>query len=387
MADAGADEDGERADDGEVATPIPPPGARRQDFSSIMRAEFNPEMTTPFGDDGRQQHTTPPRAKMEGAQLRVWNEPAAELKGEREKYGLQPGETMEQRYDELALRFKSLKAEHEGEDGKGGLLCKYDVLEKNLNELKEMHDGEDGKEGLVSELEQLKQNYADLTGRYNALSEKYHGKDGNGGVVSELEQLKQHHGNSADRSEHLEESDRGKGGPGGPEAAHGKLRDEAEDTAAQPETTQADNQELTKEVVSLRAAAGSWNRVAEALEKADGNVDHLYRYLNYVAAVSKMCAYIKTWLASTHDADALDLFSASQDIDEAEAVWTTLKFFIEPGGMEEQRRTEAISWETVAGERQREAAWWKDAAKRASVAITQRDAAIQLLRRHIEKTG
>ncbi|KAI4680570.1 hypothetical protein J4E81_010100 [Alternaria sp. BMP 2799] len=178
VADAGADEDGERADDGEVATPIPPPGARRQDFSSIMRAEFNPEMTTPFGDDGRQQHTTPPRAKMEGAQLRVWNEPAAELKGEREKYGLQPGETMEQRYDELALRFKSLKAEHEGEDGKGGLLCKYDVLEKNLNELKEMHDGEDGKEGLVSE----------------------------------LEQLKQHHGNSADRSEHLEESDRGKGG-------------------------------------------------------------------------------------------------------------------------------------------------------------------------------
>jgi len=41
----------------------------------------------------------------------------------------------------------------------------------------------------------------------------------------------------------------------------------------------------------------------------------------------------------------------------------------------------------VAGERQREAAWWKDAAKRADVAITQRDAAIQLLRGHIEKIG
>ena len=137
---------------------------------------------------------------------------AAELKGEREKCGLQPGETMVQRYDELALRFKNLKAEHEEEDGKRGLVFKYEALEKNLNELEEMHDGGDGKGGLVSELEQLKQNHADSTGRYNDLSEKYHGKDGNGGVVSEVEQMKQNHGNSADRSEHLEESDRGKGG-------------------------------------------------------------------------------------------------------------------------------------------------------------------------------
>ncbi|KAI4618712.1 hypothetical protein J4E80_005314 [Alternaria sp. BMP 0032] len=355
------------------------------------------------------------------AQLRRSNEPVAELKGEREKYGLQPGETMEQRYDELASRFKSLQAEHEGEDGNGGLVFKYDALEKNLNKLKEMHDGGDGKGGLVSELEklnqdhadstgryndlsekdhgkdgkgglvleleQLKQDYADLTGRYNDLSEKYDGKDGKGGVVSELEQLKQHHGNSADRSEHLEESDRGKGGQGVPETAHGKLRDEAEDTAAQPETTQADNQELTKEVVTLRAAAGSLNRVAEALEKIGGNLDHLYRYLNYAAAVSEMCAYIKTWLASTHDADNLELFSASQDNDEAEAVWTTLRFFIEPGGLEERRRIEVVSWEKVAVERQQEADWWKDAARRAHVAITQRDASIKLLRDHIEKTS
>ncbi|KAI4639025.1 hypothetical protein J4E93_009515 [Alternaria ventricosa] len=277
VADAGADEHRERSDGEEVATPMPPPGARRQDFSSIMRAEFNPEVTTPFGDDGRrQQHTTPPRANMKGdqlwvflaietntydfemqakkdaarakldllrekreflaargirhflnrygasdaeafhkllvefeAQVRSLKELAAELKGEREKCGLQPGETMVQRYDELALRFKNLKAEHEGEDGKGGLVFKYEALEKNLNELKEMHDGGDGKGGLVSELEQLKQNHTDSTGRYNDLSEKHYGKDGNGGVVSELEQLKQNHGNSADRSEHLEESDRG----------------------------------------------------------------------------------------------------------------------------------------------------------------------------------
>jgi len=388
VADAGADEDRERVDGGEVATPMPPPGARRQDSSSIMRAEFNPEVTTPFGDDERQQHTTPPRAIVKGVQLQVFrametktfdfemqdklaaarakldllrrkqeflaargirhplnrhgasdaeafrklffefvefeaqvrrsNEPAAELKGEREKYGLQPGETMEQRYDELALRFKSLKAEHEGEDGKGGLVSKYDALEKKLNELKEMYDGGNGRGRLVSELEQLKQNHTDSTGRYNDLSEKYHGKDGNGGVVSELGQLKQHHGNSANRSEHLEESDRGKGGQEGPEAAHGKLRNEAEVTAAQPETTQADNQELTKEFVSLWAAAESWNRVAEALEKTGVNTDHLYRYLNHAAAVSKMCADIKTWTESTHDADALRLFRASQDIDEAE---------------------------------------------------------------------
>ncbi|KAI4654652.1 uncharacterized protein J4E79_008526 [Alternaria viburni] len=275
VADAGADEDMERADGGEVATPMPPPGARQQGFSSIMKAEFKPEVTTPFGDDGRKQHTTPPRAMMKDVQLRVFrametktfdfemqdkmdaarakldllrrkreflaargirhplnrhgasdaeafdkllvevraqvhrsNELLAELKGEREKFGLQPRETMEQRYDELALRLKSLKAEHEGED-EICLVFKYDALEKNLNELKEMHDGGDGRGGLVSELEQLKQNHTDSTGRYNDLLEKYHGKDGNGGVVSELEQLKQNHGNSADRSEHLEESDRG----------------------------------------------------------------------------------------------------------------------------------------------------------------------------------
>ncbi|KAI4678075.1 uncharacterized protein J4E88_006593 [Alternaria novae-zelandiae] len=254
VADACADEDMERADGGEVATPIPPPGARQQGFSSIMRAEFKPEVTTPFGDDGRQQHTTPPRAMVKGDQLWVFrametktfdfemqdkmaaarakldllrrkreflaargirqfldeygasdaeafrkllvegdaqvhrlNELAAELKGEREKYGLQPAETMEQRYDELALRFKNLKAEHEGEDGKRGLVFKYEALEKNLNELEEMHDGGDGKGGFVSEPEQLKQNHADSTGRYNDLLEKYHDKDGNGGVVSELE--------------------------------------------------------------------------------------------------------------------------------------------------------------------------------------------------------
>ncbi|KAI4618707.1 hypothetical protein J4E80_005309 [Alternaria sp. BMP 0032] len=50
---------------------MPPPRVRRQNFSSVMRAEFNPELTTPFGDDGRQQqvkrrkvHNEPPAARV-----------------------------------------------------------------------------------------------------------------------------------------------------------------------------------------------------------------------------------------------------------------------------------------------------------------------------------
>jgi len=79
VADVGADEDSEKADGGEVASPTPPPGARRQDFSSIMRAEFNPEVTTPFGDDGRQQQVRRRRVNNGAPAARVPTRAAAKV--------------------------------------------------------------------------------------------------------------------------------------------------------------------------------------------------------------------------------------------------------------------------------------------------------------------
>ncbi|KAI4918498.1 hypothetical protein J4E90_002882 [Alternaria incomplexa] len=54
-----------------------PPGARQQGFSSIMRAEFNPEVTTPFGDDGRQQQVRRRRVNNETPAARVQRRAAA----------------------------------------------------------------------------------------------------------------------------------------------------------------------------------------------------------------------------------------------------------------------------------------------------------------------